>query len=168
VNQNNRLDPPRYWEEYNEVVSANAEIHETLLAQQQQIRDIEKVLASITKILEKSNSSPPDYQPLFIQLGQKLQEISEQHQSIQEIQNKEVKALNRLTKSLQEMKQSLTTQTKNIEGLSAWQKIAQLTLIAVMLMIMASYALIAQNNNALDKKLDQLNSRSEKIYKKIQ
>jgi DNA repair ATPase RecN len=129
MNQNNRLAPPRYWEEYSEVVSANTEIHETLLAQQQQIRDIEKVLASITKILEKSNSSPPDYQPLFIQLGRKLQKISEQHQSIQEIQNKEVKALDRLSENLQEMKQSLTTQAKNIGGLSTWQKIAQLTLI---------------------------------------
>jgi predicted PurR-regulated permease PerM len=168
MNQNNRLAPPRYWEEYNEVVAANAEIHETLLAQQQQIRDIEKVLASITKIIEKSNGSPPDYQPLFIQLGRKLQKISEQHQYIQEIQNKEVKALDRLSENLQEMKQSLTTQAKNIGGLSTWQKIAQLTLIAVMLMIIASYALIAQNNNALDKKLDRLNSRSEKIYKKVQ
>jgi hypothetical protein len=172
--ENDQLQVHSDWNEYNEQkMTDTSKIHEILMSQQQQLNDISTILLSVMEIMQQKFSPPPDYQQYFVQIENRLQAVSNQNQSTQKLlkdQEGNTKPLDQLGDSLKVMKKTLNTQSTTLQGLFGWRMIAQITLFTAssgLGLLIGSYFLTIPSHNALEKKLDQLNTRNEQIWKKV-
>jgi hypothetical protein len=173
MEQENYSEWEQYNEEESEEVVAVTEVYELFMIQQQQLQDTSKFLQLVSETMQQTNSPPRDYQPLFVQLASKLQAISNQNQSIQKVlasQENQLKSLDRLDNGLKESRKTLSVLTKSCQELLGWQAKTSVFMVAIplglSLLVIGSYILMSQRNDALEQKIDLLNVRSEKILKK--
>jgi hypothetical protein len=103
----------------------------------------------------------------------KLQLINNQNQLIKKnLENLEnnVKPLNQVGDNFKEIKSILGIQTRKIQAVLGWKIVFQIALVVIPAMLglfISLYLLAVQNNSILEKKINQINTRNEQIWKKI-
>jgi DNA repair exonuclease SbcCD ATPase subunit len=174
MEENDQLQPHSDWDEYHEQeLLSPTKVYEMLMAQQQQLQEVSMVLLSVMEALKQKASPAPDYQPYFRQMESRLQTMNNQYQSIQKLlenQGENIKSIDQLGNNLQEIKKTLNTQSKTLQDFLGWRMIVQITFViglSGLSLLIGSYFLNISSNSALEKKLDQINIRSEQIWKKI-
>jgi DNA-binding transcriptional MerR regulator len=160
--------------EYTEI-SAD-DFYEMLLSQQQQLQDIGLVLQQIMEVMQQTHRPPPDYQPLLQKIVANLVEIKQQKQQLQRSisEQKEIllaikSEVGNTRKRLGEMISKANSQSKAIDDYLGWP--ATLRYVAIGLLTGISFLVSTQifsnsANSGLEKKIDALNGRIEKILKK--
>jgi hypothetical protein len=171
MNEDNNSD----WEEddeFDEAFSTN-EVYEMFVSQQQQLKDTSKFLQLVLEVMQQKNSPPPDYQPLLMEVINKLQLLNKQHQLTKgnlESLEKSIKSINQFRDSFKEINSTINIQSQKIQELIRWRIALQIAIIVIPATIglfISLYLLIVQNNSILEKKIDQINTRNEQIWKKV-
>jgi hypothetical protein len=152
------------------------ELYEVLLSQQQQLQDIGLVLQQMMEVMQQVHNPPPDYQPLLYKLVSGFVEMRQQNQKLQSSIGQQTEVLSIIKsevgnahKRLGEVVKKTNAQAKTLTdylGWSATLRYGALGLLTGISVLISSQLLSSLANSSLEKKIDNLNERVEKVLKK--